>query len=230
MGFARVLGRSWATLCRPIVTIMPPDLKALEAEIHKALKHGMDRHWHLAKDMLRVKPEYLLTAFVADHLSGVLEFETSIRLEEPTSRIIHQIWLSSAGWGQLHRKHEKWKGRNGKVDIFIAQEGPARCAVLELKNLDPPATEVRKDVKRLCDLLAIQSAASPLVAGYLAFPTTMDWTKGLLKTVQSSTTNGVQLTHCMAHEITGEDPEDGLPAYFSNVARFTRLSPPSKAA
>jgi hypothetical protein len=167
---------------------MPAELKALEAEILAGLKHAMDRHWRLAKDLLVVKPEYLLTVFVADHLSDVLDVNTSIRLERPTARIIGDVWLSSVGWNRIRREYSKWKGRNGRVDIYISQDLPLRSAVIELKNLDPTAVEIREDVKRLCDLLAIQASTSALEAGYLAFPTSTDWTLGLLKEVNASVT------------------------------------------
>ena len=202
-------------------------LATLETEILKGLKRGMDRHWLLSKDTLEVKPEYLLTVFVADHLCDVLGLETSIRLERPTPQIIQDIWLFSVGWKRYFREYTKWKGRNGKVDIYIKRDEPQRCAVIELKNLDPPAVEVQKDVTRLCDLLAIQPTTSSLEAGYLAFPTTKDWTKSLLKVIQSSITGNVQLDQGSEFNITGDDPEDGLPAYFANVARITRLPPPS---
>lgn len=208
---------------------MPPDLNALETEILVALKRGMDRHWRLAKDLLVVKPEYLLTAFVTDHLSDVLDFHTSIRLEQPTKRIVGDIWLSSVGWKRRFLERMPWNGRKGKVDIFVEQEAPQRCVVIELKNLDPTLRELRKDVKRLCDLLAIQSTASPLQACYLAFPTTNDWVTGLLKAVSDSVTGDVSLTTFSELQVTGEDPEDGLPAYFSNVARFTRTATPGTA-
>ena len=101
------------------------------------------------------------------------------------------------------------------------------CVVIELKNLDPTVVEIRKDVKRLCDLLAIQASTSPLEAGYLAFPTRTDWTSGLLKEVSASVTGDVHLTSLSEYQVTGEDPEDGLHAYFSNVARFTRSARPT---
>jgi hypothetical protein len=208
---------------------MPPELNALETEILAAIRCGMDRHWRLAKDLLVVKPEYLLTAFVADHLSDVLDVNTSIRLERPTARIIQDVWLSSVGWNRFFREYTKWKGRNGKVDIYISQDPPLRCVAIELKNLDPTVVEIRKDVKRLCDLLAIQASTSPLEAGYLAFPTSTDWTSGLLKEISASVTGDVHLTPLSEYQVTGEDPEDGLPAYFSNVARFTRLALPTAA-
>jgi hypothetical protein len=204
---------------------MSPQLKALETEILAALRCGMDRHWRLAKDLLVVKPEYLLTAFVADHLSGVLDVNTSIRLEWPTSKIIQDVWLSSVGWNRYAFKYTKWKGRNGKVDIYISQNPPLKCVVIELKNLDPTVAEIRKDVQRLCDLLAIQASTSPLEAGYLAFPTRTDWTSGLLEEVRASVTGDVHLTPFSEYQATGEEPEEGLHAYFSNVARFTRLAP-----
>ncbi len=220
-GSARTLDRFIATKS------MYPHLNALETEILAALKHAMDRHWRLAKDLLVVKPEYLLTAFVADHLSDVLDVNTSIRLERPTGQIIKDVWFSSIGWQRLFREYTSWQGRNGKVDIYISQDPPLRCAVIELKNLDPTVGEIHKDVKRLCDLLAVQASTSPLEAAYLAFPTSTDWTVGLLSKLSTSVTRDVVMTPFCEYQVTGEDPEDGLPAYFSNVARFTRLAQPT---
>ena len=72
----------------------PPTLSLarIEDKILEGLKHGMDRHWLFSKDTLRVKPEYLLTVFVAEYLCNTLGLETSIRLERSTDRIIKDIW------------------------------------------------------------------------------------------------------------------------------------------
>ena len=187
----------------------------------------MDRHWRLAKDLLVVKPEYLLTAFVADFLSDALDPNTSIRLEWPTHQIITDVWLSSVGLSRLFREYTQWKGRNGKVDIYVSQHPPLRCVAIELKNLNPTAAEVRKDVKRLCDLLDVQASASPLEAGYLVFPTSAEWPQEPLREICSRVTSKVHLTLFSHYQITHEDPEDGLPFYYSNVARLTRLTHPT---
>ncbi len=97
----------------------------------------------------------------------------------------------------------------------------------EKYKVDPTAVEIREDVKRLCDLLAIQASTSALEAGYLAFPTSTDWTLGLLKEVTASVTGNVRIVPLSEYHVTCEGPEDGLPAYFSNVARFTRLERPA---
>ena len=59
------------------------------------MKQGIDRHWRYSKETLKVKPEYLLTVFVAEQLAwGAGEqsgYDLSIKLEELTHNIVGNI-------------------------------------------------------------------------------------------------------------------------------------------
>ncbi len=65
------------------------------------IKRGVDRHWRYTKNLLRIKPEYLLTVSVADALTDGFDnihgLDLEIKLEEPTHAICADLLIKSVG-------------------------------------------------------------------------------------------------------------------------------------
>ena len=93
-------------LYRPLIWSIGHQMRAdinlpWAAAISEGMKQGIDRHWRYSKEMLKVKPEYLLTVFVAERLAwGAGEqsgYDLSIKREESTHNIVGNIWFNQIG-------------------------------------------------------------------------------------------------------------------------------------
>lgn len=136
-------------------------MKASE-RIIDGLKQGIDRHWRYTKNLLNVKPEYLLTVSVADALTdgfdGICGLDLEIKLEEPTRRLWGSLWINAVGYKNYfplvkQKEYEKYKMiRKGKVDIYV--ECNSESWIIELKGFNPSADEIRKEIVRLTQFIA----------------------------------------------------------------------------
>ncbi|WP_338463096.1 hypothetical protein VZH09_13910 (plasmid) [Synechococcus elongatus IITB7] len=209
--------------------------------ILQGLKEGVDRHWRYTKNFLKVKPEYLLTVSVADKISNcgfnqTSGFELSVQLEHTTGRIIGDIWEKNLEfknlmkpdlkWGRHHhslfKPTVKWPTRRGKVDIYIQNEYCDESYIVELKNFNPSNRGIKEDLQRLKEFLDITPKTSPLKSCFLAFPSTEDKQKSLNRCAQEYGSSNFCISTEIQYEITGEDPEHGIPAYYCNIVIMTR--------
>ena len=195
--------------------------------ISEGVKQGVDRHWRYSKEMLRVKPEYLLTVFVAEQIANGAGAQSgcdlSIKLEEPTHRIAGGLWLNQVGYARYFKERLPWPGRKGWVDIYVEHEVTQEARIVELKNFDPSSAELSKEVKRFVHFLEINDFKNPLAACYLAFPTSADRKTWIEKWANQCGNSRLRVTVDSTQEITGTDPADGIPAYFRNVVSFEKV-------
>lgn len=196
-------------------------LSDLDHAVIDGITHAVDRHWRFAKNLVDIRPEYLLTTFVADRLANVLSQTTCILLETRTKTIDFNIWFRGAGLTRL-RERTPWVGRHGKVDIYLEEGFSHNSAIVELKGFDPSRTEVQKDIARIASLLRVLPAQSPLQAGYLGFPTIANRSQWLSDAAKTYAVNGVVCTVTSEHFLTDEDPENGIPQYWVQVVRLER--------
>lgn len=197
----------------------------IEDQLLAGLKAGVDRHWRYTKELLHIKPEYLLTVAVADALTDGFEnfhgMDIQIRLEEPTKSVLFDLVTSSSGFKKWFKEARPKISRKGKVDIFVITN-TTRHAV-ELKGFDPSASELEKDLVRLREFLAVNDGANRLEGCHVVFPTLTNrtqWIEKHTKSVIDSSKSKFQLTQ-VRHE-TDEDPEDGIPCYYANCLTLTR--------
>jgi hypothetical protein len=197
----------------------------IEEQLLTGLKAGVDRHWRYTKELLHIKPEYLLTVAVADALTdGFGNFhglDIQIRLEEPTKSVLFDLVTSSGGLKKWFKEERPKISRKGKVDVFVITD-TTRHAV-ELKGFDPSAPELEKDLVRLQELLAVNDGANRLASCHIVFPTLTNrtqWIEKRTKSVIDSSKSKFQLTQ-VRHE-TDEDPEDGIPCYYANCLTLIR--------
>ena len=202
----------------------------LSEAILQGIQGGVDRHWRYAKGLLRVKPEYLLTISVADKLSNGFGnthgLDVEIKLEEPTHLVVGHLWMEAVGWSRYYKDRVPWQGRRGKIDIFL--ECYKERHAVELKNINPNATEVKKEITRFKHLFEINSGNNQLKSCHLAFPTTTNKESWIQKQVNKSLISDklLEFKFLSRYVETGEDPEDGIPAYYCNVISFLRKMPP----
>ena len=196
----------------------------IEEQLLTGLKAGVDRHWRYTKELLHIKPEYLLTVAVADALTdGFGNFhglDIQIRLEEPTKSVLFDLVTSSGGLKKWFKEERPKISRKGKVDIFVITD-TTRHAV-ELKGFDPSAPELEKDLVRLQELLAVNDGANRLASCHIVSLTLTNrtqWIEKRTKSVIDSSKSKFQLTQ-VRHE-TDEDPEDGIPCYYANCLTLT---------
>lgn len=185
----------------------------------------MDRHWRYTKEILHVKPEYLLTVAVADALTDGFDnfhgLDVQIRLEEPTKSVLFDLVTRSIGLNKWFKAEKSKISRKGKVDIFVITE--TTCHAIELKGFDPSATELKKDLDRLQQFLAVNDGANQLASCHVVFPTLTNrarWIEKHAKSVIDSSKSMCELKQ-VRHE-TDEDTEDGIPCYYANCLTVTR--------
>ena len=193
--------------------------------IIEGIRDGIIRQWMFAKDLLTIKPEYLLTVSVADAIIRGFEevsgLDVTVRLERPTADVRRDLVLDKVGWDDYFRADLTPISRQGFLDIYVKIHGSSH--IVELKNIDPPMAEIEKEVIRLSELLLVNGGLNHLKSCHLAFPSSQDELIALHKIV--STRIDPRLTFTIAETdkvITGEDPEDGLPAYSPVCVTLTR--------
>ncbi len=197
----------------------------IEERILTGLKAGVDRHWRYTKELLHIKPEYLLTVAVADVLTegfdNIHGLDIQIRLEEPTKSVVFDVLSTAIGLKKWFKVGKPKISRKGKVDIFVVTEKTRHA--IELKGFDPSAPELVKELVRFQEFLAINDGVNSLVSCHVIFPTLTDRTLWIEKHAKA-TIDGTKLKFALAvvrHE-TEEDPEDGIPCYFANCVTVTR--------
>jgi hypothetical protein len=196
--------------------------------ISEGMKEGIARHWRYSKEMLKVKPEYLLTVFVAEQIShgaGTHSgYDLAIKIEEPTYRIVGNLWMNQVGFAQFFKARLPWLGRKGSVDIYVEHELTKEARLVELKNFDPSSTELSKEFKRFVHFLEINDYRNPLAGCFLAFPTCTDRKLWIEKWANKWGNSRLRVTVDAAYEVTDIDPEDGIPAYYRNVVSFEKAN------
>jgi len=172
--------------------------------------------------LLEIKPEYLLTVAVAEKIAdngfeGISGFDLSVKLEEHTWRVLFESTSGKLNLKEYWKIAKTWGGRRGKVDIFIKHERQPRCYIIELKGMDPSAPEVKKELRRFNHFLNAAKASANLKSCHLAFPTTTQRIGWIQKLAQATVDDRLAFACLDQHFTTGEDPEDGIPAYYANV-------------
>ncbi len=183
--------------------------------IMDGIKRGVDRHWRFTKNLLRIKPEYLLTVSVADALTdgfnNICGLDLEIKLEEPTRAISTDLLLAAVGWRNFFKSIVAPVTRRGKVDIYVTHN--ADSWIIELKGFDPSAAEIQKDLVRLQEFLAANGGNHKCRGCFLGFPTATDRSVWIKQQLDGSQSVGVVYSERVE---TQEDPEDGLPVYYAN--------------
>jgi hypothetical protein len=200
-------------------------------KLHVGLVHGVTRHWRYTKETFGVKPEYLMTISVADALSegydDVHGLDVLIRLEYPTNRIAYQLVKDFEGlnkWFECKKKDVKI-ARAGRVDILTTAKKQSQ--LVEIKGFDPSKAQIEKELTRILELFALNAGRNALVAAHLVFPSQVDCQKRIegygnsLMTEMAEPSLQIQVL-CKKHE-TNEDPEYGMPVYFTNTLSIVRV-------
>lgn len=196
-------------------------------QLHAGLDAGVTRHWRYTKEMFDIKPEYLMTIAVADALSegydGINGIDVHIKLECPTRQIAYQLVTEAAGLKRWFAVKKDVKiSRKGRADIVSSANGKSH--VVELKGFDPSKAQIEKELLRIQELFALNAGANSLLAAHVAFPSLVTCQKRLEKYGRTLLTdpNLKFEVHCKKQE-TDEDPEDGMPVYFTNSLSVSRV-------
>jgi len=197
----------------------------IEERILAGLKEGIDRHWRYTKELLHIKPEYLLTVAVADALTKGFDcfhgLDIQIRIEESTKSVAFDLLSGAIGFTKWFKAKKPKISRKGRVDIFVVTETSRHT--IELKGFDPSAPELQKEFVRLQEFLAINGGDNKLASCHVVFPTKTSRSQWIEKhakaTIDSSKWKYVITV--VRHE-TDEDPEDGIPCYYANCVTLIR--------
>lgn len=190
------------------------------------IKRGVRRHWRYTKNLLCIKPEYLLTISVADALTegfdNISGLDLEIKLEEPTKAICSDLIINAVGFKAYFKAPKHKVSRKGKVDIYVKQN--AKSWIIELKGFDPSAAEINKEVIRLLEFLSANEGTNKCGGCFLAFPTATDrktWIESTL--TKASKMQSFQVFVSSEKVVTEEEPEDGIPVYYVNCIAFTAI-------
>jgi hypothetical protein len=189
------------------------------------IEAAVNRHWRFTKDLLHVKPEYLFTVSIADALANGFDeiggIELSIKLEEPTTSVTSDVVMNSSGIRGLFAKVKDflYVDRTGKVDIYVVHDAMRNREswVVEVKGFDPSWNKVREDVLRLSQFLLRSGNSHRCKQCFLGFPTQIDQKRRIEQEIRAVV--GVDRCQTKVHSKyveTGEDAEDGMPAYYAN--------------
>lgn len=190
------------------------------------LKVGVERHWKYTKEYLNIKPEYLLTVSVADELinngfDSISGLDIQLDLEKPTKEIAFEIFIQFAGFDKWFSGLRPKIKRKGKVDIFL--NAHKKFYAIELKGFDPSATQINKEFERLSQFFEINNYRNNLHSSFVAFPTKTDKTKWINKLVKEKFDSNIYSVNITNNkEITGSNPEDGIPVYYTNCIDIQR--------
>lgn len=193
--------------------------------IIRGVKRGVARKLLYSKDLLKIKPEYLLTVAVADAVAegfdGVNGIDVEVKLEEETGRITRDLVpypVGSKEWIGAPRHRVK---RKGKIDIFINTN--KTCWLIEVKGMNPSSRGIQADIERIEELLLANPGHNRCGGGYVAFPTSEERVSFLeRKFCGSSRKNGICCEVMSERMETGEAPEDGIPVVFVNCMILRR--------
>jgi hypothetical protein len=192
-------------------------LASLEDMLLAGIHHSVTRYQDLTKELIRFRPEYLVTVLVAESLLDQLGSDYCFRLEEPTRHAVRHLALYGSGVTKLPAEIRKFVGRKGLVDLFLYHQRLHHAVVVEFKNFDPPIDAVRKDLDRCAALLALEYPSRNLKACYVAFPSKGSYQAALDKEAAKFTALGILTSARSERMETYQDPEDGLPVYYGNV-------------
>ena len=183
------------------------------------IKKGVSRHWGYTKNLLRIKPEYLLTVSVADALTcgfeSVCGLDLEIKLEEPTHAICADLLMNAVGFSAYFKAPKHKVSRKGKVDIYVKNND--RSWVIELKGFDPSVAEIDKEIIRLLEFLAANNSNNKCGGCFLAFPSSTNritWIEKIL--AKANAVPNIRLSVSSERVETDEAPEDGIPVYYAN--------------
>lgn len=196
--------------------------------LHIGLESGIIQHWRYTKELLKIKPEYLLTVAVADSLTNgydsVCGLDTEIRLEMSTRSVAYALITEGVGlkrWFEINKDLNI--GRKGRVDILATAN--RKSHLIELKGFDPNKPQISKELVRIQDYLALNSGDNSLLAGHVVFPSHRSY-ENLLTKYERELELGADGLTCeivsRRHE-TQEDPEDGIPVYYTNSISISRV-------
>jgi hypothetical protein len=200
---------------------------SLADRIIAGIKGGMDRQWRYAKDLLKIRPEYLITISVADSIiegfDDVNGIDVIVRLEVSTWEARRDLVLNKVGWNDYFQSIIDKITRNGWLDIYV--HTPPADYIVEINNIDPSRAEIVKEVVRLGQLLLINKGHNHCRTYYIAFPKLVSEMGNVRDAVQASIDPRLSFDCPEPEPVrTDEDPENGVPVYFPVCITLTRKS------
>lgn len=112
--------------------------------------------------------------------------------------------------------------RHGRVDIFLSAPAKYR-SVVEVKGFDPAFHLIESDLRRIAELLSLNTGNNSLAQGFVVFPSVQDRTDDINNAIRNALGATSLLSYVHSRNVkTGEDPEDGLPGYVVNVVEISR--------
>ena len=201
----------------------------IQERIIEGIERSADRQWRYTKNLLLIKPEYLLTISVADALTkgfdDICGLDLNIKLEESTNGVRGDLLMKAVGWKKYFKTLPIPITRHGRVDLYVTHEFSKSSWVIELKGFDPSIAEINKEIVRLTEFAKANGGTNNCKGCYLAFPTLTDknkWIESILANANSI--EQFQFSINSKYINTGEDACDGIPAYYANCINFEASS------
>lgn len=184
--------------------------------IIRGVQRGVQTQCDYKRHLVQVKPEYLLTVYVAEEIFKVNGFSSrqdfSINIEEKTSEVALHLHLQKHGIRNADKLNSAIK-RVGKVDIFAFERFSKRSMVVELKNYDPQKSEIVKELERFKDFVSIPNnkTLEGCLLAFLASKPKNKWINGIVKQYDKYFSN-VLIEEKRVD--SGINPDDGYPEYW----------------
>lgn len=197
----------------------------IEKRLIEGIISASKKTWRYRKDLLEIRPEYLLTVAAADKLTdgfdGISGLDIQITLEARTRDICFDVMKSAVGLKEIIKGNRLRLSRKGRVDIFMTCGN--RSWAIELKGFDPQKDQIEKELHRFIEILSANSWINGCEACFLAFPIRYLSAQKVSAAVDPILA-GLPLVATYTHETheTGEDPGDGIAGFSIIVVRVNR--------
>lgn len=201
---------------------------SIEQRLIEGIISASDKTWNYRKDLLEIRPEYLITVAVADKLissgfDGICGLDIHLYLEARTRDVCFELMSGAVGLkGILNGMYLKL-ARKGHIDIFMTNHN--RSWAIELKGFDPQRYQIEKELHRFKDILSANNWNNGCEACYLAFPMRY-LTQIKVEQIIMPIIKGYKLkaVYTLESYQTGEDPEDGIAGFNILCIKITRNS------
>lgn len=235
-GVERAVEKHWQ-LSKKTFDIRPEYL--LTVAIAESLSGGFEGRSGLDAEILLEEPTWSVIYTLVEQPLGLqtwLQVKSKVRQRNNVKKDLDNALKKKQGVetiAELRRRLENLEAelteepwidieRHGRVDIFLSAPEKYR-SVVEVKGFDPAVHLIESDLRRIAELLRLNTGNNSLAQGFVVFPSVQDRTDDINNAITKALMDTSLHSYVHLRNVTtGEDPEDGMPGYVVNVVEISR--------